>query len=126
MQTATKIKNSETGAGISFFSHELPQLIQKIKKDCAWQQGDLKSLVLLNDPDKKIVLTGMQAQTEIESYNKGNSVMIHVLEGAVKLTVRKNSGILVSGQKFTISEQIHYKLESLSETFIILAITPSN
>jgi hypothetical protein len=125
MQTASIIQN-EIVSGNTFYSQELPKLIQKIKKDCSWQQGDLKSLVILNDPDKKIVLTGMQAQTEIESYNKAESVMIHVIEGAIKISVRNNTGILVSGQKFTLTDKIPYKLESLTETFILLAITTPN
>lgn len=112
--------------GRTFLNFELPSMIQKIKKDCGWKMGDLKSAVIDDSPYKKIILTGIHAQTEIESVQNGDSVNIYVVEGSLKLTLKKEGIILGSSQKFTITDKIKYSIEALQESFYILTVIPKN
>lgn len=110
--------------GISFYEHELPVLIQTIKNDCGWRAGDLKSIVVRDEPGRKIVLTALHPETEIESRQSGQFVVFQVLEGALRISVRKESTTLVSGQKFTLYDHTKYKLLSFTETMFLLIIIP--
>lgn len=112
--------------GRTFLNFELPVMIQKIKKDCGWKMGDLKSMVINDSPYKKIILTGIHAQTEIKSVQNGDSVNIYVVEGSLKLTVKKESLLMEGGQKFTIHDKTKYTIEALQESFYILTIVPKD
>jgi hypothetical protein len=110
--------------GTSFYEHELPGLIQNIKNDCGWKAGDLKTIVVRNEPDRKIILTALQPYTEIESHQTGECILFQVMEGALKISVRKESTILTGDQKFTLYDHIKYKLLSLSETIFLMILLP--
>lgn len=115
-------KSIDNFLGIGFYSTEVPRIIRKIKNDCSWLNGDLKSVVINNDPGLKIVLTAMHPYTEIESEQKENATMFHVMEGSLKLKIRKHSEIIGYGQKFTLYEKLSYKLETTEETIFLILI----
>lgn len=108
----------------SFYDFELPQFISKIKNDCAWKMGDLKSIIVLNSVNKKVVLTGLHAQTEIDSEQTGQWINIHVLEGDLKIKIKKISKVIGAGQKFTLFNKVKYKLEAVNECIFLLIIAP--
>lgn len=112
--------------GRTFFNFELPAMIQKMKQDCGWKMGDLKCTIIQDTEYKKIIVTGLHAQTEIESVQNGDSVNIYVVEGSIKLSLKKENIILGIGQKFTIHDKIKYTIEALQESFYILTIAPKN
>lgn len=125
MQTASLItRPHDLSPGSSFYEHELPVLVKKIKNDCGWKMGDLKSLIIINDPEKQIVLTALHSNTEIDSRQTNEFVIFHVLEGILKISAKKEITTLVGGQKFTLYDRTKYKLESLTETIFLLITSP--
>ncbi|HEX3006932.1 MAG TPA: hypothetical protein VHO90_04890 [Bacteroidales bacterium] len=126
MQTSTILTQpADFALGTSFYRNELPMYIRKIKNDCGWKMGDLKSVVIENNSEKQIVLTAMQPNTEIDSSQKGEFTILQVLEGELKVTMHRESAIVRGGQKFTIYDHAKYKIESLSETFFLFLIAPA-
>lgn len=107
----------------SFFLQELPSFINKIKNDCGWKTGDLKSMVVLNQPDLQVVLTGLHPYSEIESKNTYPTVF-HVLEGVLKIQIHKSEMILIEDQKFTLDYKTKYKLEALTQTLFLIIQYP--
>lgn len=125
METAYLIEPpKEKTAEKDFYDYELPGLIQKIKNDCGWKMGDLKSVVILDDPNKKVVLTALHPNTEIESKQTSQWLNIHVIEGNLKVKVKRDWQILNAGQKFTLFDRSKYKLKALDKTFLLLTIGP--
>jgi quercetin dioxygenase-like cupin family protein len=108
----------------TFFDHELPELIQNIKNDCGWKNGDLKSVVIINDINKKVILTALHPNTIIDSKQTNQWLNIHVIEGFLKIQVRKVSQIVNTGQKFTLFDHVKYRLKALDKTFVLLTIGP--
>jgi mannose-6-phosphate isomerase-like protein (cupin superfamily) len=104
----------------SYFSQELPTFINKIKNDCGWKMGDLKSIIMINEPDMQVVLTGLHPNTEIDSSTTTYATVFHVIEGALKVSVNKNSTMLIDNQKFTLNIKTKYKLEAVSQTFFLI------
>lgn len=107
----------------SFYSQELPAFIKRIKNDCGWKMGDLKSIIIKNEPDMQVVLTALHPYSEIESKNN-NTTVIHILEGAIKLSVNKEDTVLINDQMFTLKNKSKYKLESLTETLFLIIQYP--
>jgi len=108
----------------SFYERELPTLIHKIKNDCSWKMGNLKSVVIVNKAFKQVVLTALHPQTEIQSKQKDNWVNFHILDGCVKIRIQKQTTTLERGQKFTLYDKIKYSLEAINETFLLITISP--
>lgn len=126
MDTATLIYKQNTVSGDAFYNFEIPSLIQKIKNDCTWKMGDLKSIVVTDTSSQKIILTALHAQTEIISRNDGIAMHLHVLEGTLKFKTKKVSKILESGQRYSLGEPLKYKIEAMEETIFLLTIIPKN
>lgn len=125
MQTASLLTQPrDLMPGNSFYEHELPILVQRIKNDCGWKTGDLKSMVVINNDKKKVLLTALHPSTEIESNQTGNFIVFQVLQGSIKISIKKQTLTLVSGQKFTLYDRTKYKLQSITEAIFLLIISP--
>ena len=124
METAYLIEPPKEKTDNSFFERELPKLVQEIKNDCGWKMGDLKSVVILNGPCKKVVLTALHPHTEIDSKQTSQWLNIQVIEGNLKIKVKGDWQIVNAGQKLTLFERSKYKLRALEKTFLLLTIGP--
>ena len=83
---------------------------------------ELDSKILVNRPDKQIVLTTIHEDTEINFFQFNDSVTFYVIDGKLKLNVRKESIILNEGQLFTLHENINCSLTTVEETVFLLTI----
>lgn len=106
----------------SFSSFDLPVLIENLKHDQAWQKGEMKAMILLKNPSKKIVLAVLHDQTEINSIQTNYSTTIKIIEGKVKFHVGKNCLILKKGELLSLTEKIKYSINSLEETALLIIL----
>ncbi len=83
----------------------------------------LKSVILINRSDKKILITALLDKTEISSFQSDESVTIQLLEGKLRLHTREESVILNKDHFITITEKVKCQLTSLEETVFLLTIT---
>jgi quercetin dioxygenase-like cupin family protein len=102
---------------------DLPSLIETMKQSYTWENGELNALVLLNSPEKKIILTAMQKGTEILSFQSNDSITVQIIEGKLKFHVRKDSITLNEGQLMTLDENLKYRLTTEEETVFLLTIS---
>lgn len=120
-----KLKTASTsieGTGTDFLPYNIPLLIEKMKKDKAWKDGELTSMVLQKDMDRKIVLAMLPAEAEVVSYQVDESVTFRVLEGKVNLSIGKKSFPLAKGEVFKLNEKIKYLLNTIDETALLMTI----
>ena len=89
-------------------------------------KGKLDSKILVNRPDKKIVLTTIREDIEIDSFQSDDSVTFQVIEGKLELQTRKESIILNEGQLFSLHEKINYSLTTAKETMFLLTIVKAS
>lgn len=106
----------------AFLKSDLPEIIQNMKHERTWGEGELNSRILLNSPAKKIILTILHEKTEIRFFQSNDSITFQVIEGKLKLHLRKGSVNLYKGEMLKLSEKIKYSFDSVEETVFLLTI----
>jgi hypothetical protein len=106
----------------SLLTFDLPILIEKMKHSHAWTIGELNSMILLESPDKQILLTTLHEGTEINSFQSNDSITFQIIEGKLKFRSRKGSVILDKSHLLTLHENIKYSLTTWEETVLLLTI----
>jgi quercetin dioxygenase-like cupin family protein len=101
---------------------DLPTLIEKMKNNQSWVNGDLHSLVLLKTPNKQIVLTAMHDGTAIQSFQSSDSITFQIIEGKLIFHTHRESVILGKGELLTLHENMKYSLTTNEETVLLLTI----
>jgi hypothetical protein len=107
----------------SSFTFDLPTLVEDIKKSHIWTKGELNSIILLNTPYKKIILTAVHKGTEIDSFQANDSITFQIIEGKLNFYTINESVIFEQGQSLTLNEKIKYRLLTLEETVYLLTIS---
>lgn len=112
-----------------FFHHEegmssidIPAIIADLKNDKTWTDGELNSVVLMNSPSVKVLLTILHEGTEVISYQANDSITFQVLEGSLILHIREESVVLNSGEILTLEEKIRYSFDSVEETAFLMTL----
>jgi hypothetical protein len=102
---------------------DLPSLIASMKQSQTWTNGELNSLILLNNPEKQVILAAMHEGTEIESFQGNDSVSFQIIEGLMKFHARKSTVTIREGQLMKLEENIKYSLIAREDTFFLLTIS---
>ena len=116
--------NRSFRASLSTFN--LLTLIEKMKHKPISFNGDLHSMVLLNRPDKQIVLTSIDKGTEIKSFQSNEQMILQVILGNLRFITREESVNLSRGEFLTIQEKKPYSLTTDEETVFLLTLISKN
>jgi quercetin dioxygenase-like cupin family protein len=109
-------------ANVSLNSFNLLSLVEKMKHKPTLFKGDLHSMVLLNRPDKQIVLTTFDKGTEINSFQSKELMILQVIWGKLKLHTRDKSLKIRRGELFTLHEKKPYILTTRERTVFLLTL----
>ncbi len=101
---------------------DLSALILNMKQSKSWVKGELKNTILLDSPDKQVLLTALHENTEIDSFQESDSASFQILEGELMFSTMKESVILKKGQLLTLCEKVKYRLKTNAETVLLLTI----
>jgi quercetin dioxygenase-like cupin family protein len=118
----TDIAESNRPGYGSFPQFDLPSLIESMKEAETWKDGELNTMVLLDTPCMQIVLTALHAGTEINSFQSGDSVTFHIIEGTMKFRTSNESLFLNKGELMTLHENIDYSLTAREESVLLLTL----
>ena len=106
----------------SLRSFDLPKIIDKMKHEHSWTMGELNSMILLNNPQKKIVLTTLHEGTVIESFQSNDSITFQIIKGKLKFRIGYESITLGDGQLLSLHENANYSLTTKEETVLLFII----
>ena len=112
--------NKSLMASLSTFN--LMTLIEKMKHTPTLLNGDLHSMVLLNRPNKKIVLTAFDKGAEINSFQSNELMILQVFWGKLRFHTHEESLILSRGELLTIQEKKPYILTTGEKTVFLLTL----
>ena len=116
------IRNDDRPFNGSLRTFDLPTLIEKMKRENTWDKGGLNAKILMNKPNKQIVLTVLHKGTEINSFQSNDSITIQVIEGELKFHTQNESITLEKDQMLTLQENIDYSLTTKAETVLLFTI----
>jgi quercetin dioxygenase-like cupin family protein len=117
-----KVKNNNSSDS-RLLGFDLPSLIETMKQSYTWANGELNALVLLKSPGKNILLTAMHGGTEILSVQTKDSATFQIIEGKLRIRIKKDSVTLNKGQLLTLDENIKYRLIAEEETVFLLTVS---
>ncbi len=99
---------------------ELDSAISNIKKDSAWLNGELGFNVLQQNPDSNVLVIAMHENTEFESYQANNSLIIKVIHGKLRFKINNKVSEIESGKMVILMEKAFYLIESMEESVFLL------
>jgi len=103
-------------------SSDLSVLIANLKNEEAWEEGELKSAILLKSPAKKIILTVLHKGTEIRSYQSDYSLTFQVIEGKLKLNYGNKTFSLGKGEILIMNDKVKYKIDSVEDSAFLMIL----
>ena len=106
----------------SLIRFDLPTLIENMKIEQSWKTGELKSMILLRSPSKKILLTIVHRDTEISFYKANDLVTFQMIEGEINLCFRNECLTLCKDEVITLNENSRYTVDSNEESAFLLTI----
>ena len=109
----------EDGVSSSF---DIPAIIEDLKNDTTWLEGELNSVILLNSPSVKVLLTILHEGTEVISYQANDSITFQVVEGSLVLHIKEESIVLNEGELLTLEEKIKYSFDTIEETAFLMTL----
>lgn len=121
-ESTSTVSSRNTTKNGSFSSFDLPVLIENLKHDQSWKKGELKAMILLKNPTKKIVLAIIHEDTEIKSFQSDDSTTFRIIEGKSQFLIGNDSIILKKGELLTLNEKTKYKINSIEETALIIIL----
>lgn len=107
---------SESNINIS----EIDKAITNIKQGQNWLSGELGFNILQQNPDSNVLIIAMHDNTEFESFQANNSLVIKVIHGKVRLHLKDKTAIIEPGQTIILIEKVFYVLEAIEETVFLL------
>ncbi len=107
---------------VSLSTFNLLTLIEKMKTKPTMIDGDLHSMVLLNRPDKQIVLTTFDKGTEINSFQSNEKMIVQVIWGKLRFHTHEESLILSRGELLTVQKKKPYILTTGEKTVFLLTL----
>jgi hypothetical protein len=105
---------------------DLPSLIENMKHSSSRAKGELKAMILLNNPDRQILLTILPEKTEISAFQANDSVTIQIIEGELMFHSPRESLTIRKGQFLMLHEKVKYSLTNIQETVFLLTISNDN
>jgi len=106
----------------SLNTFNLLTLIEKMSHKPTMFNGDLHSMVLLNRPDKQIVLTTFDKGTEINSFQSKELMFLQVIWGKLRFHTHEKSLTLSRGELFALDEKEPYILTTSERTVFLLTL----
>jgi hypothetical protein len=110
----------------SLISINLSDIMRILKQSLSFSKKNIIAVALLNEPEKKIVITAVHENSDIEFLKSANSVSVQVIEGVLVFRTRKESVTLNPGMMLTVGEDIPFRLKSLEEALFLVTLKCKN
>ena len=101
---------------------DLSSVIENLKTDLPLEEEELITKVLHKSPKLNILLVKMHEGTEFISFQKNQSVTFRILQGKLRLRIRKGSLTLNEGESLILSEKTKYRIDSLESSALLLTL----
>lgn len=112
--------NMENYSESSINYSQIDDVITRIKQGSNWLSGELGFNVLQQNPDCNVLIIAMHENTEFESFQANNSLILKVLHGKVRFNSKNKSTIVESEKTIILKEKMFYLIEAIEESAFLL------
>lgn len=95
-------------------------VISGIKQSHNWLQGELGFSILQQNPESNVIIIAMHENTEFESFQANNSLILKVIHGSINFKVNSKVTTITAGKMVILMENVFYLIESLEESIFLL------
>jgi quercetin dioxygenase-like cupin family protein len=106
-----------------FLVFDFASIIQKLKAEPEWKNGDRNAMTLLKNHYMSVVLISLKSAAEINFHHSGKLASVQVLEGTVHFKANNHTTLLRTGGFLTLHEQVEHSLVAAGESAILLTMT---
>lgn len=105
---------------------DFESLIDDMKHDRKWKNGEMNMMILLRSPVKKVLLVILHGKSEIISQQIDDSIDFKILEGKLELHFLKESITLKRGELLKLIEKTSYRISAIEETAFLMILKTNN
>ncbi len=99
---------------------QIDDAISHIKQGKNWLSGELGFNILQQNPDSNVLIIAMHDNSEFESFQANNSILIKIIHGKVRFHLKDKTSILESGQTTVLMDKVFYMIEAIEESVFLL------
>ncbi len=118
--TLLKFANMENYTETNINFSQIDDAISHIKQGRNWQSGDLGFNILQQNSENNVLIIAMHDNSEFESFQANNSILIKVIHGKVRFHLKDKTTLIESGQSIALNEKVHYLIEAIEESIFML------
>ena len=107
----------------SLVTINLISLIEQIREEKPWNDGDRNAITIFKTNGMRIVLIALHKGAEMIKHIAGGIISVQVLEGQIIFNTDEHSVELGKGQMLTLHENIPHNVLAKEETIFLLTLT---
>ncbi len=100
----------------------LEVLMEQIKGEKSWKEGDKSSIVLFKSETMRIVLIGLHENAELTPHKASGVISVQALEGKINFYAGEQESIMEKGQMIALQENVVHGVKALKESFFLLTL----
>ncbi len=102
---------------------DLAAEIEHLHQEDSWQRGTRRSSrTLVKQPDFRVVLVAMKADTEIKEHRADGRISIHTIAGHLRLKLPDQVVEVPAGHLLALDRCIGHDVEALADSVFLLTI----
>ncbi|MCA1757257.1 MAG: hypothetical protein LC649_07360 [Bacteroidales bacterium] len=106
----------------SLISINLSDIMENLRSCLPFSKTSILAVPLLNEPDKKIIISAAHENSDIEFPPTANSVSLQVIEGVLVFRTRKESVTLNPGMILTVSEKKKFRIKAMENALFLVTL----
>lgn len=118
----TRPRGSERGVDAPFLKIDLGAAFDTLKSEEAWSARPRNSATLFKYPGLRGVLVGLHKGATIEKHRAEGPTSVHLLSGALSMTVGGESIALEPGQMLAMEPGLEHSVHASEESAFLLTI----
>lgn len=103
-------------------SIDVPDFIQKIKRESAWQKSDRNAITVFKTSDMRIVLIALHEGAVITRHTANGVISVQTLEGEINFSTDDQSVVLTQGQMIALRKGEPHSVVAIKESVFLLTL----
>jgi hypothetical protein len=106
----------------SLISINLSDIMKNLKSCLPYSKMTVLAVPLLNEPDRKIIISAAPENSDIEFPPSANSVILQVIEGVLIFRTRKELVTLNPGMILTVNEKKPFRIKAVENALFLVTL----